>query len=332
MNAVVEHPKVEHVTGLIHAAGGLPSADPAQMRQRALSLLPDPEVSAQVFTLAAQIAKTDFAPKNYQGKPEATAICILYGVQLGLPWNVALTSVAVVNGRPSLYGDAPLSICRQHPQWQSIAEHIEGEGDERKGCCTVQRRGEQPVVKTFSVADAKKAGLWGKQGPWTNYPDRMLQMRARGFALRDAFGDAMQGCILGEEAEDLKEVEFEPRGAQPAVPEEPRDRGGAAGSGPRRATRGRAAEAVTAPAAEVFPQDPEESKPITAAEIKALGNKAMGEGQKHMDDVRSILIELGAYIEEDGEKKARGDLLKPDRYAEAKEKFDALIARTKGAA
>ncbi len=50
--------------------------------------------------------------------------------------------------------------------------------------------------------DAKRAGLWGKGGPWTAYPKRMLQMRARGFALRDAFPDVLKGMISVEEAQD----------------------------------------------------------------------------------------------------------------------------------
>jgi len=179
-------------------------------RLSALSLLPDPEVMKQVFDLAGSICKTDFAPKNYRGKLEDTAICILYGVQLGLPWNVALTNVAVVNGKPSLYGDSPLAICRQHPQWGDIDETHEGEGDQRVAVCIVTRKGQKkPTKRTFSVADAKRAKLWGKQGPWTDYPDRQMMFRARSWALRDAFGDALSGCVLGAEAEDMQLIEVE---------------------------------------------------------------------------------------------------------------------------
>jgi hypothetical protein len=64
------------------------------------------------------------------------------------------------------------------------------------------RRGQPPERRTFSVADAKRAKLWFKAGPWTTYPDRMLQMRARGFAIRDTFPDALRGVIIAEEAQD----------------------------------------------------------------------------------------------------------------------------------
>jgi hypothetical protein len=59
------------------------------------------------------------------------------------------------------------------------------------------------VVRTFSQDDAKTAGLWGKQGPWSQYPKRMLQLRARGFALRDAFPDALRGIHSADESRDM---------------------------------------------------------------------------------------------------------------------------------
>jgi hypothetical protein len=74
--------------------------------------------------------------------------------------------------------------------------------------CQTSRKGKDAnVVARFSVADAKKAGLWGKQGPWTQYPKRMLQLRARGFALRDAFPDVLRGLVTAEEAQDYPQGE-----------------------------------------------------------------------------------------------------------------------------
>jgi hypothetical protein len=69
--------------------------------------------------------------------------------------------------------------------------------------CTVWRKNSVKHTQTFSKEDAQKAGLWGKSGPWTSYPKRMLAMRARGFALRSQFADALAGLITREEAEDM---------------------------------------------------------------------------------------------------------------------------------
>ena len=60
-----------------------------------------------------------------------------------------------------------------------------------------------PIIRTFSIAEARKARLLGKSGPWQDYRGRMLQMRARGFALRDGFADVLKGLNIREEVEDI---------------------------------------------------------------------------------------------------------------------------------
>jgi hypothetical protein len=115
----------------------------------------------------------------------------------------ALQNIAVINGKPSVYGDAMMALVQASPVCEGIDEHIEGEGTPNPvAVCVARRKGRNPVIARFSVEDAKRAGLWGKQGPWQAYPKRMLQMRARGFALRDAFPDVLKGLITVEEAQD----------------------------------------------------------------------------------------------------------------------------------
>ena len=63
------------------------------------------------------------------------------------------------------------------------------------------------VTRTFSAEDAKRAGLAGKSGPWTQYPDRMMQLRARAFALRDTFADKLRGINVREEVQDYQVID-----------------------------------------------------------------------------------------------------------------------------
>jgi hypothetical protein len=166
------------------------------------------------------VATSDFAPKDFRGKPESCLLAIQHGAELGLSPMQSLQSIAVVNGRPSVYGDTALAVCKGSPVCEWVRETIEGEGEHMVAVCQAKRRGDaQPVESRFGVAEAKKAGLWGKQGPWTQYPRRMLQMRARGFALRDAFPDVLRGLVTAEEAADYTHVETEPvRVTQPTPP------------------------------------------------------------------------------------------------------------------
>jgi hypothetical protein len=139
------------------------------------------------------------APKGLE-TPEACLIAILHGLEVGLTPLAALQRIAVINGRPTIWGDGALALVRASGLCAYVHETLRGKGDHKVATCTVKRRDEdEPLTRRFSVADARRAGLWGKEGPWQTFPDRMLQMRARAFALRDAFADVLGGLYLQEE-------------------------------------------------------------------------------------------------------------------------------------
>ena len=153
----------------------------------------------QAIKVAEMLAKSTLVPKAYQGQPANVLVAMAYGESFGMQPLQAMQSVAVVNGMPGLYGDGLLAVCRSCPSWEWMQEAIDGE----TAICTAKRRGEPEVTATFSVADAKRAQLWGKQGPWTQYPMRMLAMRARAFALRNLYADVLRGMGSAEELQDI---------------------------------------------------------------------------------------------------------------------------------
>ena len=161
-----------------------------------------PQSFADLVQFANMASKSAMVPRDYQGKPENIMLAIQMGSELGLAPMQSLQNIACVNGRPAVWGDAVVGLCRQSAVCKDIVEAVTGEGDKQVATCTATRVGAEPVVRSFSVDDAKKAGLWGKTGPWQQYPRRMLQMRARGFAVRDAFPDVLRGLITAEEAAD----------------------------------------------------------------------------------------------------------------------------------
>ena len=155
------------------------------------------------FRFAKMVSHSEFAPKDFKGKPESCLLAIQHGSEVGLSPMQSLQSIACINGRPSVWGDAALALVMGSPVCEYVRERVDGEGDAMVATCEAKRRGYPDAnVTKFSVADAKKAGLWGKSGPWTQYPKRMLQLRARGFALRDAFPDVLKGLVTAEEAQD----------------------------------------------------------------------------------------------------------------------------------
>lgn len=142
----------------------------------------------------------DMIPKHFQGKPEAIMAAILQGSQVGLAPMQALQYIAVINGRPSVWGDALPAMVMAAGHFVDV--EMEGEGKTRAAVATLTRKDGKKIVRRFSWSDAERAGLSKKPGPWTQYPERMLQMRARAFAIRDGAPDALLGLSIAEEVQD----------------------------------------------------------------------------------------------------------------------------------
>lgn len=165
-----------------------------------------PATVTEAIQFSEMLANSNMVPKQYMGKPQDIMVCIQWGMELGLAPMQSLQNIAVINGKPSVYGDAMMALVQASPVCDGVEESIEDEGTPNPvAVCVARRKGRAPVTVRFSVEDAKRAGLWGKQGPWQAYPKRMLQMRARGFALRDAYPDVLKGLISTEEAQDYPE-------------------------------------------------------------------------------------------------------------------------------
>lgn len=178
-----------------------------------------PATLTEAIQFSDMLSSSSMVPKAYQGKPQDILVCVQWGYEMGLAPMQALQNIAVINGKPSVYGDAMMALVQASPVCEDVEEYFENEGTPNPvAVCVAKRKNRKPVVAKFSVEDAKRAGLWGKQGPWSAYPKRMMQMRARGFALRDAFPDVLKGLISAEEAADYPD-EAKPRPvAKPANP------------------------------------------------------------------------------------------------------------------
>lgn len=177
-----------------------------------------PQTMTEAIEFSGMLAKSQMIPKAYQNKPEDVLVAIQWGFELGLAPLQALQNIACINGKPSVYGDAAMALVQNSSICEDVKEYFEGEGTSNPvAVCVAKRKNRSEVVSKYSVEDAKRAGLWNKSGPWTQYPKRMLQMRARGFALRDAFPDVLKGLITVEEAQDYPDAGEKNITPQPAV-------------------------------------------------------------------------------------------------------------------
>lgn len=164
-----------------------------------------PRDMTQAMEFSKFIASGDMVPKDYRGKPANVFLAMSFAARLKMDIFQTMQNVSIINGRASIWGDLMWGIVTGHPQCEDAKEWYTGQegADDYTAHCLVKRgTRSEPVTQAYSIADAKKAKLWNKQGPWQTDHKRMLKMRARGFCCRDAFADALKGLITVEEARD----------------------------------------------------------------------------------------------------------------------------------
>lgn len=187
-----------------------------------LAIIPRDVDEAQRY--ASGLIAAGIVPDSYriEGKKQnaINAPLVLMGVlkamELGLPPQTGIGALYAVNGRFSVYGDGAIGLIQRH---RLIAKHTEtrigpsfdpatelADWPEDYGWeVRYWRVGqEEPYIGRFTVRDAKRGGMWlnSYKKPWLQYPDRMLYNRARAFALRDGFADALMGLGIAEEERD----------------------------------------------------------------------------------------------------------------------------------
>lgn len=156
-----------------------------------------------------QLALSPYTPRIHQGEAK-TFFILQKGLELGLSPIQSLEQIVVISGKLAVQVECLMALVYQSKLLEDIQQTEEGTfpKDDYTAVCTVKRKDvKTPVRKTFSIADAKSAGLWGKSGPWKQYPKRMMQKRVYGWTMRDVFPDVVQGLYTVEEAQDIEVVE-----------------------------------------------------------------------------------------------------------------------------
>jgi len=242
----------------------------ASSSQKALAPIHDsPMIAFGAFERAEQFAErvvaSGLAPKGMT-TPQAV-IAMQLGHELGLPPLQSIQNIAVINGRPTIWGDMLLAIAQRSPEFDHtrFREVTECDPDNPKDAdsyraiCEVARVGDpQTHVVIFSVFDAKRAKLWDKE-IWQKYPKRMLQMRARSYALRDRFAGELKGLVAREEF-----IDIEPTGLPAVIDQQPE-------SAPQ---PGQRARDLAARARQSLPPLPAATTPVVTPEPAAEGVEA----------------------------------------------------------
>ena len=159
----------------------------------------------EAIRLAKIMAASGLMPKSIE-TPEAVFVAMQMGAEIGLSPMASVQNIAVINGRPGIYGDAALAIIRSSGLLEEFKEWSEGERKKPGWTyfCRVKRKGSEAVTGSFSWAEALEAGFdqVKPESPWKRWTNRMMQFKARNFAMRDQFADFLKGIRTIEENSD----------------------------------------------------------------------------------------------------------------------------------
>ena len=151
---------------------------------------------------ASKLSKAgDMIPAHYKGDPYKIFAALMLGDELGLKPMQALRSIFVVNGKPALYGDAQLGLAMNTGELEDIKEFFDNENNAH---CIVKRRGYSAVERIYTQED-KKHNANNGNAVWKAHERRMMQMRARAFALRDSFADILSGIYHDTEIDEIRQ-------------------------------------------------------------------------------------------------------------------------------
>ena len=142
---------------------------------------------------AEALVASGFLPQSVNSPQKAVAIMTL-GRELGVGAWAALSSINVIQGKPTVSPQLMLALINRSGQLDDMQMRDDG------ACCTVtmRRKGRTPHTVTFSMQDATAMGLSNKDN-WKKQPAIMRQWRAVAAAARVVFPDVVLGLYTPEE-------------------------------------------------------------------------------------------------------------------------------------
>lgn len=152
--------------------------------------VPTESEASVVFKLAQNLARTNFVPAPMRGKPDEVAACILYGREVGIGPMMALRHISVIQGRPTTSAEFMRALVQGRGHrievvaWDDLHCTLRG---------TRLGQGDAQVEVTWTMDDAKRAGLVKGGGAWVQYPRAMLLARATSELCRALFADVVSG-------------------------------------------------------------------------------------------------------------------------------------------
>ena len=236
---------------------------------------------------AQAVAQSSLIPDGYRNQPAN----VLWAMDdaLNIPFPQVMQTMAVMGGRMTMSADLMAAVVRRAGHKLRVRE----QGMAVTAALIRQDDPDYEFTATWDEAKARQAGLWGRRGPWTQYPAQMLRSRAITEVCRQGASDALAGTIYSPD-------ELELTGGDANT----------AGAGAAAARHASAADAASAPAAPALDKATDRSRALLSQHVREHGGNPadvwraaqdMGADPDDPDSVAACLAALLAAQEADGD-------------------------------
>ena len=179
--------------------------DEIESAQKALAVRPSQVTEPTTFEQAWKFAEIVARSKMFGVKsPDDAFVRMSTGMQLGLSAVQSLNLIDAIPGkdgstRPSLRAKLKVALCMRHPD----VEYIKCvESTNERATYEMKRRGRELRRLTWTIEDAKKAGLFPGKDNWEKYTAAMLRARASSDLVEIEAPDISNGLTTSEEVLD----------------------------------------------------------------------------------------------------------------------------------
>lgn len=186
----------------------------AQDNSLAIDTFSNSESFQKIYDIGKMFASSTLVPSAFQGKPMDCAIAVDMANRIGVSPMFVMQNLYVVQGKPSWSGQACTAMVMASGKFKNVRHVYTGErGTDNWGCFLQAERtdtGEVVHGVEVTIKMAKDEKWYDKNGSkWKTIPELMLAYRASSFFARVFIPNALMGCIVEGEAEDIARVPVE---------------------------------------------------------------------------------------------------------------------------
>lgn len=162
---------------------------------KALAIVPT--TFPEVQSMAEALAKSVLLPDALKNKPADLAFQIMTGRELGLGPMASIRGIHVIQGKPVLAADTIVALVLS----SGLAEYFAEIESSSTSVTYETKRKSTPFPQrcTWTLDDAKRAGLYPTKDNWRLYPRAMLASRAKAELARSAYPDVIAGVYDADE-------------------------------------------------------------------------------------------------------------------------------------